>query len=117
MRLIISKVHDLGDKKVEFVDLEDIGVDSGAAGNQIIDHIRTGVDDRSYDPDVSDIWLNNETLTFKQLDFDDYWSNDENHILAATAHEGIFIRIEGEPDGGGITNVDFVDLLVYFSIL
>lgn len=117
LRLIISKVHDLGDKKVEFIDLEDIGVDSGAVGDQIIDHIRTGGDDRSYDPAVTDIWLNNETLTFKQLDFDDYWTNNENEVYAATAHEGIFIRIEGEPDGGGITNVDFVDLLVYFSII
>jgi len=117
MRLIISKVQDLGDKKIEFIDLEDIGVDSGAAGNQIIDHVRTGGSDRSFNPAVSDVWLNDETLTFKQLDFDSYWSGNENEILSAESNSGYFIRIEGEPDGGGITNVDFVDLLLYYSLL
>jgi hypothetical protein len=117
MRLIITKVHDLGDNKVEFIELEDIGVDSGAIGDQIIDHVRSGVDDRSYNPPVTDIWANDETLTFKQLDFDEYWTNDENHINAAIAQEGIFIRIEGEPPGGGITNVDFVNLVIFFAII
>jgi len=113
-RLIISKVHDLGGKKAEFTDLEDIGVDANAAGNQIIDHIRTGADDRSFDPDVSAIWLDNETLTFKQLDFDSYWDG-ENEIYGENNDEGFFIRIEGE--GGGISNVDFIALMLYYKIL
>jgi hypothetical protein len=116
MRLIITKVNDLGDKKVEFINLEDIGVDSGSLGDQIVDHVRTGGSDRSYDPGVADIWLDDETFTFKQIDFDTYWSG-ENEIFSSTLNSGFLIRIEGEPDATGITNVDFIDLLLYYALL
>ena len=114
-RLIIDKVEDLGDKKAQIVTLENIGVDSGAGGDQIVDHIRTGADDRSYTPVVGDIWDNNTQFVFKQLDFSTYFQNNEYRFLASDNNEGYIIRIEGE--GGGITNVDFIIIHIYFQIL
>ena len=60
LRIIISKVNDLGNNRVELVDLEDIGVDSGAAENQIVDHIRTGGNDRSFKYASGQLKINNE---------------------------------------------------------
>ena len=114
-RLIIQKVQDDGSKQMSIVILEDIGVDADAAGNQIVDHVRTGGDDRSYDPAVTDIWDNNTQLVFKQLDFNQYFSGGENTFLAENNDEGYIIRIEGE--GGGISNVDFIIIHLYFQII
>ncbi|MBR9682388.1 MAG: hypothetical protein GOV02_01815, partial [Candidatus Aenigmarchaeota archaeon] len=114
-RLRISKVDDTGGKNMDIVSLEDIGVDSGAAGDQIIDHLRTGADDRSYNPAVGDIWDNDTTFTFKQLDFNTYFTNSENDILGGDGHEGYIIRIEGE--GAGITNVDFITVHLFYELI
>ena len=114
-RLIIEKVDDTGGKNMDIVLLEDIGVDSGAIGNQIIDHLRIGADDRSYDPAVTDIWDNDTTFTFKQLDFNDYFADGVNDILGGDHHEGYIIRIEGE--GGGITNVDFITIHLFYELI
>ncbi len=76
--LVMNKVQDDGGKKMSIVPLEDYGVDSGNAGDQLIDNLRTGLDDRSYNPAVGNIWENNTNLTFKQLDFDTYFTSDEN---------------------------------------
>jgi hypothetical protein len=114
-RLIIEKIQDDGNKKMSVVIVEDIGVDSGAAGNQIVDHIRTGADERSYDPAVSSIWDNDTQIVFKQLDFNTYFSSNENRFNAEDNDEGYLIRIEGE--GGGISNVDFIIIHLYFQII
>jgi len=115
-RLIIEKVQDNGDKKAEIVILEDIGVDSGSAGDQIIDHLRSGVDDRTFAPAAAiDIWDNNTQFVFKQLDFSTYFQNDEFKFSAENNHEGYIIRIEGE--GGGISQVDFIVIHMYFQVL
>ena len=98
--LIIYKVQDDGSGKMSLVTIEDMGVDSGSAGNQISDNLRTGADDRSYNPTVTSIWLDNTNLVFKMLDFDTYFSSDENIFESATKNEGYIIRIEGEPVGG-----------------
>jgi len=114
--IVIYKVQDDGNKKMSLVKIEDIGVDSGNAGDQIIDNQRTGANDRSYNPAVSNIWLNNTSLTFKQLDFDSYFSSDENIFESATKDEGYIIRLEGAPTGG-ITGVDFISLELFYKIL
>jgi len=114
-RLRILKVQDDGSKKMSIVPVEDIGVDANAAVNHIVDHIRTGGDDRSFDPDVGSIWLNDTQLVFKQLDFNNYFSGNENRFESESKDEGYVIRIEGE--GGGISNVDFIIIHLYFQIL
>jgi len=114
--IVIYKVQDDGNKKMSLVKIEDIGVDSGNAGDQIIDNQSTGANDRSYNPAVSNIWLNNTSLTFKQLDFDSYFSSDENIFESATKDEGYIIRLEGAPTGG-ITGVDFISLELFYKIL
>ena len=114
-QISILKVQDDGSKVMSIVTLESIGVDANSGADQIIDHVRTGADDRSYDPTVADIWENNTMFTFKQLDFDSYFLSDENHILAANNNEGYIIVIDGE--GGGISNVDFINLYLYYKLL
>ena len=108
-RFRIIKVQDDGSKQMSLVDLEDIGVDSGEAGDQIIDGVRTGGNDRSYDPVVADIWGNDTTLVFKQGDFSDYFTSDENLCYSGSLAEGIILRIEGSPTAG-VTNVDFITI-------
>jgi len=115
IRLIIEKVKDDGSNAMSIVTLEDIGVDADAGGDQIIDHLRTGADDRSYTPNVGTIWDDNTVLTFKNLDFDTYFTSDENHILSADGDEGFVIRLQGEP--GGISSVDFIILYLYYELL
>lgn len=94
---------------MSIVTVEDIGVDSGAAGNQIIDGLRTGANDRSYNPSVSQIWEDNTTLTLKQGDFATYFT-DEYKFYSGDGNEGIIVRAEGSPAGSAISNVDYAVL-------
>jgi len=112
--LLIDKVQDDGNKKMSFVQLEDMGVQDSGVG--IVDNLRSGADDRSYLPNTSNFWEANTILTLKQLDFNTYFTNNENDILSKEKDEGFFIRIEGEP-GGGITDVDFIVLYLYYELL
>jgi hypothetical protein len=111
--IIINKVQDDGDKKMSIVQLEDIGVDD--SGDGIVDNLRTGDADRSYLPNVLNFWEQNSILTLKHLDFSVYFASDENDIHSRDAHEGFFIRIEGQ--GGGISNVDFITMYLYYELL
>jgi len=111
--IIINKVQDDGAKKMSIVQLEDMGVDDGGAG--IVDNLRTGALDRSYLPTVANFWEVNTILTLKQLDFNTYFTSDENDIRSGEGDEGFFIRIEGE--GGGISNVDYITLYLYYELL
>lgn len=110
----IYKVQDNGNKKWELVTLESIGVDANNAGNQIVDSLRAGANDRSYNPSSSDIWLNDTTFVFKQFDFDSYFSNDENKFESSTKNEGIIVSLRGEDGAGGgtITNVDHIQMFL-----
>jgi 3D (Asp-Asp-Asp) domain-containing protein len=112
-RLQVLKIKDDGNKQMSLVYVEDIGFDADAAGNQIIDHLRSGADDRSYNPTVGAIVGDNEMLTFKQYDLDTYFTAGENVFLCDQGHEGIIVRILGE--GGGISNVDWGSLMMMFK--
>lgn len=113
--IIIEKIQDDGNGKMSVIPIEDMGVDSGSAGDQLIDGIRTGADDRTYNPAVGSIWLNNTNLVFKQLDFETYFSGDEYIFESATKDEGYIIRIIGSPTGG-FTGVDFISLELFYKI-
>lgn len=114
-----------GNKKMDLHVIEDIGIDSDSGGDQIIDHVRTGADDRSYNSPLTNLWNNGEIFTFKQLDFQDYWAANPyegevyqiNEIYAKNEDSGYIIRLEGEPEGGGITNVQYINLLLYYETL
>ncbi len=113
----IEKVQDDGDGKLSIVEIESIGVDSGSGTDQIIDNLRTGADDRSYDPAVSEVWEDNRTFTFKQFDLNTYFTNGENTFLGASKDEGILVIIEGAPLATGIFNVDWLILHLTIEIL
>lgn len=114
--IIIQKFQDDGDKKMTIIDLESIGVDSNAAGDIIIDNLRVGGDDRSLDP-ASTVFDNGEQIVFKQLDFSDYFTSNENIVLGRSGNEGFYIRIEGAPLGTGIASVSFVNIYIYYELL
>lgn len=111
IRFQLYAINDLGNDSLHRLLLEDIGVDANGAGDQIIDSLRTGSDDRSYNPTVSTIMGDDEMLIFKQKDFTSYFStrSQENKIHAATLGEGFFIKLSGMPSGG-ITNIDHVSI-------
>lgn len=111
IRFRIIKIDDDGDKKMSLTDLEDITIDSGVVGSQIIDNIRVGGDDRSFDPDVADIWPNGSVAVLKQGDFDEYFSSDENIFESRTKDEGFILRIEQS------NNVDFITLRLDYQII
>ena len=114
--VVIQKVQDDGNNKYQIVDMENLGFDSGAGGDQIIDNIRTGGFDRTYNPSVGQFWGNDTTLTWKQYDFDSYFSADENILEASTKDEGIILRLEGAPSGG-ISNVDYITLTIRYRLI
>lgn len=112
----LIKVQDDGSGKMSFVELENIGVDSNSAGDQIIDSLRTAGNDRSYDSVLAELWGDDTNLTFKQGDFDTYFSSNENHFLSSSNDEGYFVEIEGSPSGA-ITNVDYITLRIDYQLI
>lgn len=114
-RFILEGVKDTGSKKMDIDLLEDIGVDADDAADQIIDHLRTAGEDRSYDGTVGNIWPDNTILTFKQTDFDTFFTGDENEFPASIADTGFCVRIEGEPTV--ISSVDHLTLHIYYQLI
>ena len=113
---IIMKVQDDGSSKMSFVELENIGVDSNNAGDQVIDSLRTGGSDRSYNSPVASLWNNNTNLTLKQSDFDTFFTSDENEFQSSTKDTGFYIEITGSPSGA-ITNVDYITIRIDYQLL
>jgi len=125
LRFIWQKIDGQHGKKVMHIHtIEDIGIDSDSSGDQLIDHIRTGASDRSYNSPLTNLWSNGEMFVLKQLDIHTYWEanpllgheHQPNEINSQDTHSGYIIRLEGEPPGGGITNVQFVSLYLYYEL-
>jgi len=106
----INKIQDDGNKKMSIIELENITVDDGEAADELIDNLRTGADDRSYNPTVAGIWPNNTILTLKQLDFSTYFTNSENDIMSKNAAEGFFIFYDWAA-------VDYVTMYLYYELI
>jgi len=115
IKLLIYNVKSTTGKKFELITVENFGADSGSVGNQIVDGIRTGGDDRSYNPGVAQIWEDNTTLVLKQFDFSTYFTGDENIFIGSNAG-GVIIRLEGCPSDG-ISNVDFATMQFYYKLV
>ena len=108
----LRKIQDDGDKKMSLVDIEHIGVDANAVGNQIVDHVRPN---RSYSPVVSAIWADGFALDFKQEDYSDYFTNNENIMESSQKDEGITLEILGE--GGSLSNVEHVQIQLFYILI
>jgi len=111
VRFRLIKIQDDGGKRMSIVDLEDMTIDSGVVGSQIIDNVRTGGDDRSFDPDVADIWPDGSQVVLKMGDFDTYFSSDENIFNSSSEDEGFILRIEQA------NNVDFVTIRLDYQVV
>lgn len=116
--LEIYKIQDDGSKKYSVVTMESIGFDANNGTNRKVDGLRTGGDNRTLAPSVNPLWGSGHVRSWKQGDFSDYFSNDENVIEGADKNEGIILQWRGEDGsgGGGISNVDhgFLSLKVRF---
>lgn len=113
----IRKVQDDGDKKMSIVNMEYMGIDSGAAGDQIIDYVRSDAHYRAYDPAVDDLLIPNRVATFKHFDFSEYFKNDENIMLSNSKAEGIIIDILGEPSDESISNFALATIQLRYRFL
>jgi hypothetical protein len=111
VRFRLVKIQDDGAGKMSIVDIEDITCDSNVVGSQIIDNLRVGADDRSYDPDVADLWVNGTVLVFKQGDFDQFFASDQNVFSSSEDDEGFILRIEQA------NNVDFVTIRLDYQVI
>lgn len=111
IRFRIIKVQDDGNKKMSILDIEDITIDSGAAGNQIVDNIRGGANSRNLNPAVADIWGVNTVAVLKQSDFDTYFTSNENVFSGADSDEGFILAVEQE------NNVDFITLRIDYQLI
>lgn len=119
-RYFIWKVQDDGGGKYSLVAMENIEVDDkqtmGDPG-MVIDHLRTGADDRSWDaPAGLNIWPTGDQFVFKQGDFNTYFTNDENIIEGATKNEGVIVQIDSS-DVGGPGGPDLIKTLINFSYI
>jgi hypothetical protein len=82
--------------------IENISVDGdGGLGNgAVIDSLRTGANDRSFDmPFGTDIWPRNVNFVFKQTDFNSYFTNNENFI-EGTNDGGLIVKLTSSAFGG-----------------
>ncbi len=112
----IIKIQDDGDKKMSVSYVENIGFDANGSGDQIIDNLRTGAADRSYDPTVDHIALNNTTLCLKQGDYETYFAANESLFRSSDHDEGFILRIAGAPSGG-ISGVDVASIHIYYTMI
>lgn len=107
---VLTKVQDDGAGKMSFVTVEDIRIDSGVAGDQIVDNLRTAGNDRSHDPDAGNVWADTQTIVLKQGDFATFFSNDENIFDSGSLDEGLIISFDT------VTNVDFVVVQLRYQV-
>ena len=92
--------------------MEDIGFNAGGSGDQVIDYLRTGLNDRSYNPTSGQVWGAGGSFSWKQTDFISYFSGDENKIEGSNKDEGIIIRIIREM--GELSTVDWLSLQIHY---
>ena len=108
----IRKVQDDGAGKMSIVTIEHIGVDSITNEGVIVDTARSAARDVAF---IETAWASGAMFVFKQLDFDTYFTSDENKMIG-TNGEGIIIDFLGVPSGG-ITAVDHGTITLFFHIL
>jgi hypothetical protein len=99
LKVRIRKVQNDGGNKYSIVEIEDLGFDSTNTNGQIYDNIRTGPEERSYTMSSVPLVPSGSVQTFKQSDFNTYFTSNENKILGSN-DEGIIVSFEGSPTGG-----------------
>lgn len=114
VRVRILKVRNLGGNKFDFFTIEDIGFDSTIDNGTIIDNVRTGADDRSH-TFSSELLDDNQNLAFKQSDFYSYFTPEEI-TSDGTMNEGLYIKLEGSPEGG-LSSIDSIMLTLLYEII
>lgn len=109
--LIIQKVNNESTPFTDIIDIENITINNPF--NQIVDNLRSGVNDRSYTQLSGSIWPQSSDFILKQTDFDTYFTDDENIILGSGS-EGIIIKIDstnlGPPNGPS-----YLNLIVFYK--
>lgn len=109
---IMNKVDNGATVFTKIIDLENITINNPI--RQIVDHLRTGIYDRSYTmPNSTSLWPANTDFVLKQTDFNTYFTSNENVILG-TIDEGIIIKVEST-DLGAPNGPQYISLIIYYE--
>ena len=112
--LIIRKVDNGTSTITNILDIENITINNPL--NQIVDNLRSGINDRSYTmPGGTSLWPQNTDFVIKQTDFNSYFTAGEN-VISGSGDEGIIIKVEST-DLGAPNGPQYISLMVYYEPL
>ncbi len=113
-RLRIRKYSVTTGKKIEFVEIEDRGIDSSAGNGNEIDGLRTAGDDRAYTYSAI-AFPDDSQIGFTMNDFDTFFTSGEN-IIDGSNGESLFVQVRGQGQAA-MTNIEnFRFVLKYQTI-
>ena len=115
IRLSLIRIKQ-NDPVTTLLNIEDIEIDGnfGGGNGKIIDHQRTGSNDRTYEvTSGTDLWPPNSYFVLKMTDFNTYFTNQENYIEGAN-NEGILIKIDST-NLGPSNGPRFITIQVYYE--
>lgn len=118
--LVIRKIEDAGDGKLNFFDLESIGIDSTTGNGEIVDQARSGGDSRAFTYSVNAL-PNNNAYCFKALDLETIFGEENCTALSSSKDEGWVVSFTGVSGGvigqGGISGIDHATLTIYYKLV
>lgn len=106
MRLQILNIRDLGNNKFDIFYLEDLEFNNIGTG-EVIDHIRTGANNRNMSGTPVNFWPDDSKLFLGQNDFLDYFDESE-YSVNSSMNGGLIIIVTGDGlDNTGSPNMWF----------
>ena len=115
IRLSLIRIKQ-NDPVTTLLNIEDIEIDGnfGGGNGKIIDHQRTGGNDRTHEvTSGADLWPQNSYFVLKMTDFDTYFTNQEHYIEGGN-NEGILIKIDSTNLGPN-NGPRFINIQVYYE--
>lgn len=114
--LVLTKIQDEGADVHTHVIIEDYGHDSTSSNGNFFDNKRTAGDNRDATLG-SNLAPNNSMICYKCLDFNQFFSSDENKF-DGSKNEGIIVHCEGRDASGnisGISQIDYLTLTLFYK--
>jgi hypothetical protein len=111
--LRIRKIQDEGSKVFTVVTMEEIGFDATVGNGVIDDNKRTAGDSRAFTFGATAL-ADGQMLCLKNLDYNTFYTSDENIMESATKAEGIIVDFIGSPSGN-INAVAHATVTLYYS--
>lgn len=111
--LRIRKIQDEGSKVFTVVTMEEIGFDATVGNGVIDDNKRTAGDSRAFTMGAT-LLADGQMLCLKNLDYNTFYTADENILESATKAEGIIVDFIGSPSGN-INAIATATITLYYS--